>query len=465
MVGSVSRNHRAMARSSTMKRPRTMKRLVILMSYATMMVLSHAFVLSPPVSTTTSSRPSAVRLRPRADDEENNAHPDDPRAFRKTQRKEQARQRQEAAKQRQRSLKEAVQKRRQGLAASSAMDLPSQPLIRTIGGGTAMIFEMASRMLLWESEDLSSPPDAGVPTAPRWHPMAGVSDVNPNFRTQSPVMNNQGYAGTIWRNVRKRSKPSMWRYALRTYDRMLQPSDLRIEPSNIHHEGALVACAKLGLWERAMEIYQSVRRIDQELRRQQQSLSSTMPPKPQAPPGDSVHVTDNMILSIVRACVRATRQSPKDAPIDVRRAPLDAAQQVLAEFALESHLPLVARHVNPLAAGYQYLDLTFEASLLLDTTLDDRTSGPESEDGVDRFNVNDVHSKDKASYSLLVKGAVSDGDWTLAVDALRDMTEAGLYPSHRHLNSWTEVSERKTRNRTTRSWTKKRDGYYMESIQ
>ena len=76
-------------------------------------------------------------------------------------------------------------------------------------------------------------------------------------------------------------------------------------------------------------------------------------------------------------------------------------------------------------------------------------------------NINDLGCKDKASYALRVQGAVSAEDWGTAVEALTTMTEAGLYPVERHLNVWTEVSERKTKHRTTRSWKKKRDQSWL----
>ena len=54
-----------------------------------------------------------------------------------------------------------------------------------------------------------------------------------------------GFAKTIWRNVRKRNKPSLWRHALRTYDRMTQleddPNHFNIRRANTHHEGAMLA--------------------------------------------------------------------------------------------------------------------------------------------------------------------------------------------------------------------------------
>jgi hypothetical protein len=125
--------------------------------------------------------------------------------------------------------------------------------------------------------------------------------------------------------------------------------------------------------------------------------------------------------------------------------------------------------VRPLTASFEprgrvSLGPVADAASLLQSNLADRTTGPEAEDGEARFNVNDLAAKDKGSYSLLVQGAVSDADWAGAVDALTDMTEAGLYPVARNLNTWTEVSERKTKRRATRSWKKKRDESYLDSV-
>lgn len=335
--------------------------------------------------------------------------------------------------------------------------------VRTIGGGADLIFEMARQMLLWDETEDSMAGGVGAvvkikestkpaPTVlPRWRPIRGVSDANPAFRTTAPMMNSQGYAGTIWRNVRKANKPSLWRHALRTYDRMGQntatsrdgsssKSRLKVQRTNLHHEGALVACAKLGLWKKALQIYETVE--------QEQTNPHNY---------RKVFITDNMVMSLIRSCARGARHGKE------RRAPLDACLEVLLQMEEKHGLPLVARHINPIASGYQKLHLNQEAGALIKSHLQDRTSGPEEEDGVDPFNVNDVRAKDKGSYSLLVKGAVSDGNWEGAVDALRTMTEAGLYPNARNLNAWTEVSERKSK-RATRSWKKKRDEYWLESV-
>ena len=66
-------------------------------------------------------------------------------------------------------------------------------------------------------------------------------------------MTAQAYARTIWRHARKKKRPAMWRYAVRTFDRM--PAALK---TNVHYEGVLAACAKLGWSERARQVYETV---------------------------------------------------------------------------------------------------------------------------------------------------------------------------------------------------------------
>lgn len=350
-------------------------------------------------------------------------------------------------------------------------DLPPEvEPVRTIGGGADMIFEMARQMMLWDEPDSSKAqqqqqqqqqPQQTTSVLPRWRPIGGVADANPSFRTSAPMMNSQGYAGIIWRNVRKANKPSLWRHALRTYDRMEQntgksasgaaedgKTKLKVQRSNLHHEGALVACAKLGLWKKAIEIYKTVE--------EDQKKASNY---------RRVFITDNMVLSLIRSCVRGSKDAAaRGKSLDERRAPLDACLEVLLSMEEKHGLPLVARHVNPIAAAFQKLGMITEASDLIVAHLQDRTSGPEEEDGDDPFNVNDVRAKDKGSYSLLVKGAVSEGNWEGAVEQLKIMTEAGLFPNSRNLNAWTEVSERKSKQRAARSWKKKRDEYWLESV-
>lgn len=375
-------------------------------------------------------------------------------------------------------------KRRQ---ASAAMDLPSQPLVRTLGGGTALIFAMARRM--WHEDAAAGGTLSNAATTQPARSAAASS-------SSSPLMNNQGYAGSIWRNVRKRNKPALWRYALRTYDRMAvvdesmsstgADSSFRVERTNVHHEGALLACAKLGLWQRALDIYREVERVECAALHKQQSSSTSSTSgtgsRTATDPSSAsrsatqklpVHVTDAMIGSVVRACVRASRhRTPAGVSLDndtgvqisVRRVPLDAAQEVVLAMEAAHGLPLVARHLNPLAAAYTNLGLYAEAADLLESHLTERVTGPEAENGPNVLNVKDIGAKDKSSYALLVQAAVTQGDWSEAVDALRDMTEAGLYPNVRHLNVWTEVSERKSKHRDTRSWKKKRDQAWVSSI-
>jgi len=371
---------------------------------------------------------------------------------------------------------------------------------------------MARGMMVWDSppsssssegqssNDLQQDPSSSSSSSlqsqrpnvlPRWHPHGGISDVNPSFRTAPPVMNNQGYAGIIWRNVRKRNKPTLWRHALRMYEKMKvleeegtkspgsgAASALKIKRSNIHYEGALQACAKLGLWREALGIYKEV--VENE-RSDKSSSSLSFSGMDTPMPSSSlstdavvarqrrrvpqVSVTDNMMLSCMYACVRASKDmNPTESTLAERRLPLDAARAIILQIETRHNLPLVARHLNPLAAAYQTLGLVSDASDLLTQNLADRTSGSEPEDGHDVLNVNDICAKDKASYALLVKGAVLQGDFSEAVDALTDMTEAGLYPNERNLNAWTEVSERKSKQRNTRGRKKKRDEYWLERV-
>jgi hypothetical protein len=282
---------------------------------------------------------------------------------------------------------------------------------------------------------------------------------------------------------------------LRTYDRMTvlenDPSYLNIQRSNSHHEGAMVACAKLGLWQQALEIYHCVYQVEQESQAQfdlaqtQQLPAAAASPKASSPSfvaairrsriRRTVHVSDSMISSLVGACVRASQQrarekgtylSPAQEELEaaLRRIPLDTALEVLTTIQETHSIPLVARHINPIASAYQSLGYIPQATDILQTLLSNRTAGEEPEDGMDIFNVYDLCAKDKASYSLLVQGAVVTGDWGAAVDALRDMNEAGLFPKQRHCNIWSEISERQTRPRAAGSWKKKRNDNWVDSI-
>lgn len=329
------------------------------------------------------------------------------------------------------------------------------------------------------------------PTQGRWYPHSGIANNNPNFRTQAPAMTNKGFAKSIWKNARKRNKPSLWKYALRTYDRMAllegDPNFGQIKRSNIHHEGAMQACAKLGLWQRALEIYHYVYQQEMGEDRQSQrksSPSSSILPQDQQKSkrqrnekdekGTSVYVTDDMVLSLVRSTVRASRlrsrqkRKSHDPPLSqdqeeqeaaLRRIPLDTALEILSTLPEDHNIPLVAYYLNPLASAYQSLGYTAFSKEILETMLSNRTAGED-----DIFNVHDLCAKDKGSYSLLVQASVATGDWGSAVDSLSEMTNAGIYPNSRHCNVWSEISERQTRPRAVGSWKKKRDDYWTDSV-
>jgi hypothetical protein len=213
---------------------------------------------------------------------------------------------------------------------------------RTLSGGPSLIFEMARRMLVWDDElyqglNDASPSDdsktallntlsdntiASIHT-PRWRPspilQKSISNVNPAFRTSSPIMTNAGYAGILRRNSRKKSKPSMWRHVLRVYDKMAELEKIKIESldergrrkkaiqrKTVHHEAALVAASKLALWEEAVKIF----RVVEESRKPavgDVSIGNTTDGMQAVEKRRKSVVTDNMILSVISACVKGSR--------------------------------------------------------------------------------------------------------------------------------------------------------------
>lgn len=224
---------------------------------------------------------------------------------------------------------------------------------RTLSGGPSLIFEMARRMLVWDDElyqglnDASndvyenkvlsnalSNTDGPSISAPRWRPsplmQKGISNVNPAFRTSSPIMTSAGYAGILRRNSRKKMKPSMWRHALRVYDKMADLEKIKIEGDSqskqkairrktVHYEAALVAASKLAMWEEAIKIFRSVEEKPQtKIRRVERAvvgigdgsprlLNNTHDEQLIASVKTTSTVTDNMILSVISACIKGSK--------------------------------------------------------------------------------------------------------------------------------------------------------------
>mmetsp|Transcript_30636 Transcript_30636/g.56649 ORF Transcript_30636/g.56649 Transcript_30636/m.56649 type:complete len:679 (-) Transcript_30636:225-2261(-) len=481
-------------------------------------------------------------------------------------------------------------------------------------------------------------PKAASTSLPRWRPAAirqqSISNANPSFRTSSPVMTNAGYAGILRRNSRK-NNPSMWRHCLRIYGTMAElekesavgtaisstakggqvpgvgthlatlsenPSPIRakrkkkVKRSTAHHEAALVAASKLGMWEEALRIYRGV---------EESALSNRGKVVGR---GGRDRVTDNMVLSVISACVKGSkvkrttasssttissapvvvesddtndddsddtnddaanvinatdpgnatesnsnmidtsmtyaspspsRSMMRPLTIEERRKPLDLARDILLSMEEKHDIPLVSRHVNQLASAYVRLGLRSQAAALINDHLKDRIVEPppptqhqprpsfpkkrkewkekreeviaenwfegvkllegdddlfdqledENDEDYDEYivdggyeetqlNIHQVKAKDRASYSLLVQGAAMEGDWTSAVQELQRMTDAGLHPNSRNLNSWSEVMEKGCRPsgngdksgsnyggiQRRRSWKKKRDGIWLENL-
>lgn len=97
--------------------------------------------------------------------------------------------------------------------------------------------------------------------------------------------------------------------------------------------------------------------------------------------------------------------------------------------------------VNPLVARYQRLRLYDETSELLDA-LSERTGKS------DELNINNFSAKDSASYGLIVREAVITENWSDAVQALKNMTDHGVFPMERQINSWSEATYKNSRGRS-----------------
>lgn len=231
-------------------------------------------------------------------------------------------------------------------------ETPSSDLIRPLAGGPSLIFAMAQRLNLWDdilndsSEQLRSSTNkassysAALPRF-RQSSQQGISNVNPNFRTTSPVMNKKGFASSIIRNARKKNKPGLWRYSLRTYQKLKNielmnhkkdyndcdkvsteidssttstnsgnsnKSSLMIYRENEHFQGVLVAVAKLGLWQEALNIYNELQElIDlQSANKSNESIngfngSSSIKRR------KDLKVNHSMIVSVIDACVRGMK--------------------------------------------------------------------------------------------------------------------------------------------------------------
>ncbi len=391
-----------------------------------------------------------------------------------------------------------------GMSEATSSISNNEPL-RTLSGGPSEIFSMARRMMVWNedfgysstssstsSSSTSSTSSLSKPL-PRWHPHEGIADSNPSFRSKPPLMNNKGFALLIRRNSRKRNKQSLWRHAYRTYNKMKaieeeqstgngSSSKIVIMRHVLHYEAALVSCAKLGLWREALNIFQEVEDKMEKQKLQSTTIanaametsSTTTAPTTMKRKTSKIIVTDNMILSIISACVRGSKikdegednQSQnninnKIISIQKRREPLDIARNILLSMEEKYNLPLVSRHVNKLAAAYHKLGLYSDGSKLITENLADRKTQAQDreEEEPPSFNLNDVKAKDSASYNILIQGAIQGGDWGLAIGSLRQMTDKGLYPESRSLNRWSETAQKRERRAGSRktTWKKNRE--------
>uniref|UniRef100_A0A7S1BKC2 Pentacotripeptide-repeat region of PRORP domain-containing protein n=1 Tax=Corethron hystrix TaxID=216773 RepID=A0A7S1BKC2_9STRA len=232
-------------------------------------------------------------------------------------------------------------------------------------------------------------------------------------------MSADARAGAMRRNSRKR-RTGMVRQALRLYHGG-DPEERDVR----HHEAALAAAARLGPWKEGAAVLGEVERAAADGRAEAAR-------KEKKERGEHrVEMTEGMILSFVRACIRGGEGDPL-----ARREPLDVAAEVIANLETLYGLSLNAAMVNPLAAAYQKLGLYSEAASLL-SLLSDRTGPRLDEAGI----------KDGASYALVVGGHVAQRDWIAALERLREMREAGACVRRRDLDRWGVMIESQGRSK------------------
>jgi len=241
-------------------------------------------------------------------------------------------------------------------------------------------------------------------------------------------------ASLIRRNGRKR-QPGMVRHAVRLYERS-NPADRDVR----HHEAALAAMGKLGMWKEAVATYNEI----------WMGAGDGAGGGPRGDRGPGT-VTDNMILSVIRACVRG---SGGGAPVE-RREPLDVARDVVLNVESDHGIPMASPMVNPLAAGYQKIGLLDESRALLDLLTD--------RECMTSFHVDDVSAKDHASYALAVRSHVAEGDWVHAARSLREMGDAGAHATRGQWKDWSELGTSVSRKRG-RAVPPEEDGVGLEGM-
>mmetsp|Transcript_3617 Transcript_3617/g.4921 ORF Transcript_3617/g.4921 Transcript_3617/m.4921 type:complete len:372 (+) Transcript_3617:82-1197(+) len=297
----------------------------------------------------------------------------------------------------------------------SGTGVQDDSVIETIAGGTAQIFQQLIRsgnVMFWR-------PHKPTQDLRRNH----FDNTNSEFRYKSPRMSQEGYALTILKNSRKRNKPVLWRYALQKYNEMDVPRQ------NIHHEGALSACAKLGKYREALEILMHVTK-ESKMSGDDQMIRS-------------VYVTEGMLYNVIKACVRASRRLEKR---EDKIRILNYAKSIVLKAERAYGIKIESYVVNPLVARYQRLNCYAETDELLDV-LTEKVGDAET------LNVNDFGAKDMASYGLIVQEQVANENWAEAITALKNMTDHGIFPKERQINSWNEVATKNLRGFRKDIWT------------
>mmetsp|Transcript_30831 Transcript_30831/g.65210 ORF Transcript_30831/g.65210 Transcript_30831/m.65210 type:complete len:407 (+) Transcript_30831:141-1361(+) len=119
----------------------------------------------------------------------------------------------------------------------------------------------------------------------------------------------------------------------------------RIKRSTVHHEATLVAASKLGLWEEALLIFREVEHLAS-IDASYNDTGSTNSQRRRR--GGTTRVTDNMILSVISACVKGSRVKRTTAPVPALEIVPEETAEKEEEEEEESALGTLGKHLGHL---------------------------------------------------------------------------------------------------------------------
>jgi pentatricopeptide repeat protein len=265
-------------------------------------------------------------------------------------------------------------------------------------------------------------------------------------------------------------------------------SRVKLKRENIHFEAVLVACGKLGLWKEALFIYNEMLSL---------SHGGSSLPYSDIQRREAITIHEHTIMSVVKACIRGMKHDFKknngETRIHEQRVPLDSARDILLSMKHRYNLLPSPILVNSLASAYQYMSLHADAqellnlldmpnvktreqmpekNLMMNTAAMFLTVGITSEEALKGSTTastgiakgtTSTQCKNEASYDILIKNSIIQGNWSTAIKGLQEMTEVGFFPKSKSLNAWSEAATKRERRPKKPTWVKQRERILMKN--